>query len=576
MPPDPPVSSEVVDELALRQSQAWHALGDDYPLLRQAKVLHRNDRQQPMSYRGNPSLIEMYIDFPHLDGADISKAVQTGVSELIILFHLYAAGWKGKIAAMVLPQGPLRDRFVQRRVDTVTSGVEEYRNKVGGYRIPVSGAKAKKGAENLKLKSFGDGTLMFLGAASDGDFVEFSCDILTIDEFDQCELYPLNLAKAWDRLRNSPYPQFFRVGNPSIPRWGIDKIYNEGDGRLFHWRCERCGERQPLDWYVNIVRRRDDGVWEPRDRIRAQEIMKGSKADLRPVCRKCGRPFERHARGAAWVAARPGLRRSYRMSRLDVMTDSIWNLFIEFLKAQGSREKLAIFHNSVLGLGYEDAASKLTVEMLEACYTGEDLDFDGGDKYAQEQVVMGVDVGTVLNVFIDVLHRDEKGKTYRRSVLINACSSFESLKDFIKRYHVQVCVIDAGPETRKASELRDWAIEEYGECQVYLCRFHPTDKVASEEFGMVVNYETSAITVDRTQLLDATFDEIREGERVFPKDAGIVDGFSDQMRAPVRKLDPKGRRFIWDEGNEPDHYRLADGYARVAADLAEGGGGFIG
>ena len=88
--------------------------------------------------------------------------------------------------------------------------------------------------------------------------------------------------------------------------------------------------------------------------------------------------------------------------------------------------------------------------------------------------------------------------------------------------------------------------------------------------------DTAILTVDRTQLLDAAYDEIINRRRVLPIDSGSVDDFWSQMKAPVRKLDDKGRRFIWSEGSAADHYRLADAYARVAADQAQQGGGFVG
>lgn len=563
--------------LATRTAQTWAAIAQDYPLIGQAILCHRNTRHGPMSFRANPSLIEMYADLPHLDGADICKAVQTGVSELLIQLILEASGWRGRIAALVLPTHNLRDRFVQQRINPLLGQVPEYRDRAGGLLAVSRDAKEKKkkGAENLKVKRFGDGALLFLGSNSAGDFVEFSTDILVIDEFDHCD--PENIAKARDRLRNSPYPQLFRVGNPGAARDGIASAYEQGDRRLFHWRCGSCQERQPIDWFANVIVRRDDGVWEPRDGARVKALLSNPRApDIRPVCRRCGKPFDRDQEGAAWVAASPGRRRSYRMSRMDVLTDRLWDLFVnEWLPAQGSRVKLRAFYNSVLGLPYEDSAAKLTYKHLSAISVGQENDPIGGPAYANELVVAGIDVGSVLNVVVDVIHLDEKGKSYRRAALIAAVSSFEAIQDILDRYNVLIAVIDARPETRKAQELRDWALYVQGRTTVWLCQFHPTDRVGTEDYGTRIDYTSQVLTVDRTQLLDAAYDEIVTGRRVLPSDACSIPEFAEQMMAPARKLDDRGARFIWAEGSAPDHYRLADAYARVAADQAQESGGFV-
>jgi len=565
----------MIDAAALRSAQSWLALKGDYPLIELAATTHRNLRREPMSFRDKPSLVEMYADFPTLDGADIQKAVQTGLSELITLLHLHAAGWKSRIAALVMPTHDLRNRFVQSRIDPLLDGIPSYRDRAGGV---LRERGRKKAAENLKVKRFGDGMLLFLGANSPGDFVEFSTDIITIDEFDRCLTRgERNVAKARDRLRHSPYPQMFRVGNPSIPRFGISEAFNAGDRRQFHWRCDHCGERQPLDWFANFVRREDDGRWALRDRSRAADLVADPTGpDIRPTCRRCEEPFNRIAAGAAWIAASPGRRRSYRMSRLDDLSDRIYQLWTEeWVPAQRSKIKLAAFYSSVLGLPYEDAAAKLTHGALKACCTGEMNDWDGGEKYADELVVMGVDVGAVLNVTVDVIHYDEDLKsTYRRAAFICAVSSFAALRDIIKRYQVSVCVIDSKPETRKARELKEWALNDHPDCIVWLCDFFPTERVGADEYGLRVDYQAQVIRADRTQLLDATHEEIVQGRRVLPSDSDLIPDFFDQMQAPVRMLSPKGNRFIWSKG-PPDHYRFSDSYSRLASDMANSGGGFV-
>lgn len=152
------------------------------------------------------------------------------------------------------------------------------------------------------------------------------------------------------------------------------------------------------------------------------------------------------------------------------------------------------------------------------------------------------------------------------------CRSFEELQDLIIRYHVNCCVIDSMPETRKAQELRDWAI--MNGVYVWLCRFFPTPRVASQKYGRKLSWKDKVITVDRTQIMDTTFDEFRNQERILPIDCNTILGYFEQMKAPVRVLDQNKSRIIWAEGSAADHFRFSDVYDKLAFDLTSSGGTF--
>lgn len=542
-----------------------------FPMVGQALTHHRNTRGEAMSFLDFPFLPALYAELPDGQGADICKGVQTGLSELFICLALHHAGWKGKIVAYILPTFGARDRFVAQRINRILLQSEGYRELLPSNR---EGTRWDTG--NNKLKRFGSGSLLFLGSNTTIDFVEFSADTLIIDELDQCD--PANLAKARDRLRASKDPKIYRLGNPTLPNVGICKLFDEGDQRLWVTQCPRCGEWQNLDWFENVVIRDDDtGEYVPRDpEVRGLNVSNWDQLtrEIRPVCRKCQQPFQRNRVGE-WVASYGSRdRRSYRISRLDVLSDSLTGLFKEWMLAQGDINRLSTFYTSVLGQGFEYSGARLSGDHLRAVATGDVLDYGGGDFYDDLVVSCGVDVGSVLNYTISVAHkivRDEETgdeEVVRKSVLIGACRHFSELQDLILRFNIDSMVIDSMPETRKCQELRDWATRET-DCRVWLCRFHPNAKVSSESYGRKLNWRDRIVTVDRTQVMDVTFDEIVNGKRLIPSDVFTVLGYLEQMRAPVRVLDTERSRVIWTEGSAPDHYRFADVYDRIAFDMAQ-------
>ena len=163
---------------------------------------------------------------------------------------------------------------------------------------------------------------------------------------------------------------------------------------------------------------------------------------------------------------------------------------------------------------------------------------------------------------------------FRHSVFVAAVSTFEEVAEIFRRYDVDTAVVDAMPEIHKAQELRDHFVNEGG-TEVWLCRFHPTPRVGHQKYGMRLNYRSRVVQVDRTSVFDVTYNDIAEGRRGFAVDTIAVEGWVEQMRAPVRIVNREKQRISWTKTNEPDHFRLADVYDRVALDLLDTSGGYF-
>lgn len=543
-----------------RLAQTRATLASEYPVLGLALGAHRTTRGGPIEFSSRPYLAELYADARDLRDVAIQKAVQTGISEWLVQVLFDSAGWRGRICAYVLPTYTIRNRFVQQRVNPLLLTVPAYRDRCPGGSVAEA---AEKGPGNLALKRFGQGALMFLGSETKTDFLEFSADLLIIDEFDASNTS--NIALAVDRLRESPFPQRILCGNPTRPKVGICSEYDDSDGRRWYHRCGHCGERQPLDWFKHVVERADDGRWVPRSRT----------TPIRPLCRRCHEPFERDGIGGRWVAERPDHpRRGYHLSRLDILDEDIAALLIEWRRAQGDPDLVKAFHTSILGQGHDYAGTRLTVEMLEAVSRDQpEMDRDGGDEYEGQVVTAGIDVGSVLHVVISTVGRDAEEHPVRRARLVTTAPTFEEVGRLLRRYHVTLAVMDAMPETHKAQELRDIFIDEGGPV-LWLATFHPTPRVGSQRYGMRLDYQARAVQVDRTAVFDVSHQDIVDKRRLFPGDVWSVAGWAEQMQAPARVVDEDRGRVVWTEGSKADHYRLADVYDRMAADMLDLGGSY--
>ena len=532
------------------------ALTDAHPLLGLAMLHHRNTRNEPMSFKERPYLVELYCDGPGLDGFDAMKCVQVGWSELLIQLVLERSGWAGKICGYVLPSYQLRDRFVRRRIVPLVGKDDDTAIKAYQNLVPADDPGS------LRHKRFGKGALMFLGSNAVNDFIEFSADVLVVDEYDRCDQQ--NLAFARDRLRASKSPQLFRVSNPTIPGRGISALYKASDGRKWMHRCTHCNELQPIDWFVNVVDRDDSGRWVLRDTKRQNQ------GNVRPVCRRCGQPWERQAKGSMWVPERPSVRRrGYHISRMDVLDQDLRGLYEEWLEVQGNASKLVAFYAGVLGLPYSPSGSSVTSDLLHAAACGKPMDHGGGDYLSKHYVVAGVDVGSLINIDICIVEVDEETQKKKRiGVWTGEVPSFEAVYDILVRYKVDIAVVDARPEARKAQELRDKA-RDTGVSDVWLCEFHRTPRVAAQDFGMMLDWERHVVRVDRTQLLDSTLADLQRNPplRTWPENIWEIRHWQRQMEAPKRVSNNQGDAFIWDSNRSADHFRFSDAYSRVALEL---------
>ena len=239
-------------------SGSLSAMNKEYPILGRAFTVHEATRQgRPMSFKDKPFLVELYAD---------------------------------------------------GRVDPLLKRIPTYiRRAVGGAIGSDDRSRGGKGRENAAgnrtLKQFGDGSLLFLGSGTDNDFVEFSADMMVVDEYDRCK--SANIAMAVDRLRESPYPQQIHISNPTLPNEGICRLYNASDMRRWNHLCDRCGERQPLDWFEHVVTRDDSGRWVLRD------TRRGINGEVRPMCRRCHKPFSRAGSRLPYEPIRRAFRRTF-------------------------------------------------------------------------------------------------------------------------------------------------------------------------------------------------------------------------------------------------------------------------
>jgi len=183
-------------------------------------------------------------------------------------------------------------------------------------------------------------------------------------------------------------------------------------------------------------------------------------------------------------------------------------------------------------------------------HCGENLPLESSD-----HCTMGVDTGRQMHV---VISKKIKNTKKREVVYLRAHNSFEELDDLMKRFGVQVCVIDGMPETHAT---RAFARRHHG--HVFLCFFNDHQRGADK-------WDTKELTVqvNRTEALDYSRRMIREGRRVLPRRSRQVEEFARHLCADAKQLhedEATGAQSYRYLKTGENHYSLAFTYDTLAA-----------
>jgi hypothetical protein len=482
---------------------------------------------QPMTFHDSPWLDAIYRD--PADEIVIKKSVQCGISEWATVKTFYLS-LSGLSVMYVLPGDKECSSFVFNRITPLLTRVKYYADRVGA-------------TDNVRLKKLGAGTIKFANSNSITDFTEIPIQAVVVDEKDHCNQKNLSyvddrMASAMQRTGRKPIKIF--IGNPTVGGYGISKAYAESDAKEWMIKCGSCGQWQKFDWIGNV--------------IDAEGKCFKMFSDVEPavVCRHCHKSLDRHADGE-WVAEHLDNPISgYHISQLFTKQASMADLYAAYQKTLSDQTERQRFWNSILGEAYTGEGDQLTAADIDKCVLADYHMPHSGDGCAG-----GIDVGKVLHVRIDQLINSK-----RRAVFIGIVPNFEEAAAVLKRYNCRMYVIDARPEMHKTAEFIK------ANPGGFMCEFHPDQKLST----LQINKDTRTIKINRTVAFDEATADYLEQRIEMPIDWRGLDGgqFLLQMMAPTRMLDEERTppAYVWDEGGQADHHRLADLYCHLAAKLS--------
>jgi hypothetical protein len=352
-------------------------------------------------------------------------------------------------------------------------------------------------------------------------------DRVVFDEVDEME--PAMVELALERLGHSMVKEEAYLSTPSIPDFGIDKLYNESDQRVWTIKCEHCGTETCLEIEFPTC------------------LLEFSDGRVIRACKKCKQ--EIFSRNGHWVAQYPGRSKDmvgWWVSQLNSVYVDPGKILRQFNDT--SRRNLQEFYNSKLGMAWISAENRLSIQdVYSNCSQDPMTTRDPGP------CAMGVDVGGMLHVVVGYKPKD---KMLQACYLVRV-STFDDLHDIAKRFNVKCAVIDAEPETRKA---REWQQSE--PFPVYLCDYAPISS------GIVWDSQKKLVKAHRTETLDEVHDILTtSGRLTLPRRCEEVEEFARELINVAKVLEEDqetGSREYRYRKLGPDHYAHALNYFILA------------
>lgn len=515
----------------------------------------RNQDGSHISFRKYPWQREMLDSTAPINCC--SKGAQLGVSRAILLRGMCANDLEKRDVLYFLPNmHPLGSDFSNTRFNVEVASSQ--------YLASIYD-KSSVGLKRTSTNAF-----YIRGTQSKAGGKSVPAGFLVFDEIDEIPTWFLPLGR--ERASGQELKTEWDISTPTIPEHGISQLWDESTQERFMFPCPHCstsgagGPASPrlihLTWPECL-----EVVGDDPD---SPQVLKESYIK----CPECGGRLEHSMKGelfkdAHFVPMVPGKeKRGFHVNQLYSATVTPGEFAAASIRARFSEVDAQEFWNSKLGMAHVTSGSKINDQQIEACKRSHMNDDPPGDEYALR--TMGVDVGSRIHYEVDewwvgeVHGEDPSSNAIPRVIRTGFVQSFEELDGLMADYRVNMCVVDAMPETRMA-----FAFSQRWLGHVKMCYY------AQGVNGRLLqeakwDHGEPIINVNRTAWLDQSLGRIRSGRIELPQD--LPYEWSEHVKTPARiwTRDKNGNPVAHYKTPErkADHHAHARNYAEIALPLA--------
>lgn len=486
---------------SLAELLEWASKVKPLPFAEWVEMYRCNERGEKLGFEFRPYLRQLYEDTsPRIC---IMKAAQVGGTEYAISRALYFLDYTGGTVIYTFPTKTDVFDFVDGRFDP------------GVAHSPYLARRIAK-PDNKQVKRFGKGFIYFRGSFSIQQTLSIPSDFNIHDEIDFSKPAIKELYAA--RLDASEYALQLDISTPTIPNFGIDRLYKSSDQQTWFTPCPACSWEGEIDYF---------------------EMLDRDKLVFR--CPTCGEVLDRMQ--GRWVPKYPDRElRGYSISQTFAPFRPVYAI-VEREKNPNITPRQ--FKNFSLGIPTTEGVGNVSrAVIMENCFTeGYDRELLGsGD------LLMGVDQGPAGHYAV-VAKLD--GSLFK-IVSLEFCNNWEELSHLIGIYKPKNLVIDWEPERHAVEGLQsDFP-------QVIPCDYVP--------LKTTWKFKDEVLQANRSQIIDLVSGAFMRGEvKLYEADENTETYIAHwESLARVVSTGKDGNLNIRWVNTSPDHYAHATVYAYLA------------
>lgn len=393
--------------------------GSTLAWIREEKILNEKGKRIQME-KDSPHffLKQLYADTSR--DIAVQKPSQIGVSTWAILTELHDAKYLGINQIHTLPTASDVTKFVQSKTN------EMIRNNP-----TIREGMSSKEVDAVAQKQFGKSFLYYKGTVSERETLMLTSDRNWYDELDSSDqgaigFYESRLEGA-ESLREKRY-----ISTPTMPAYGINKVFEESDQRHWRFKCSVCNHEQHMVWPDNIDMKK-----------------------VRYICSKCGSTItESDIRNGRWKAKYPSRgpdsqgengRSGYQLTQMIAPWITPADIVKSYKEAEEGRNEMTMeyFYNHKLGLPFILTSGQFSADLIYKNLVNRD--------HIEVNSVMGVDVqlnelyaivGSEEGVYGIARLRDDQDFINSNGKI--GKGKWQRWAELMQVYDVRYCVIDGG------------------------------------------------------------------------------------------------------------------------------------
>lgn len=478
------------------------------------------------------------------------KGAQLGISHCILCRAMFANDVEKRDVLYILPAlHPDASNFSNARFDALVAA------------SPYLASIYDRG--NVGLKRTTTNNFYIRGAQSRSGGKSVPAGFLCLDEIDEIPKWFVRLVR--ERMSGQFLKTEWDISTPTVPEHGIDKLWLESTQEHFFFPCPNCtanGRAKLIHLsYPDCL----EVVGDDPDSTRTltESYLK---------CPECQGKLDHASKHeflgkGRFVPAVTGVeKRGFHVNQLYSSTVTPGEVAADAIRSAYSEIDAQEFWNSKMGKAHAPEGSKITESLVNACRSSH----LNGSKAQHDVVTMGVDIGSWNHFEIcewklgGLQGNDANSMATPRVLKTGKVRSFEELDTFMLEYRVNMCCVDAMPETRKAFEFsqRFWGFVK----MVYYAQGVTGKMLVESQWDK----GEPVINVNRTSWMDVALGRIKGNRILLPQD--LPQEYVEHLRTPTRiiKFNKDGNPVAqwYTPDGKADHHAHARTYCEIALPLA--------